>query len=778
MSSITYLDLSMNSFSILPISLSCLTELTTLNLAKNLFAKLTDEMGRLPKLEVLDLTANLFNCIPSPITRLEKLRILNIARNTITHMGILPALLKPEDMWITVIDHRTGKNIFQNILTKEKVSNLEDYEGKGIEKAKDLHVFQNPGSRSYRRRKLWLSTQQVSEWDPEEDPYTGFTYYRNNVSGLTSWEMPPELDTIGLCPQLEEFIFNNNALKSMAPSFANLNKLKKCILTENRIHDIPFNTGNMEALEVLSVQGNDIKLLPVSLCECKNLKILQCQGNQLIRLPDLIGTLPLLKTIDASSNRMTSLPFSIGYSNSLKDLMVQENPLIDPKMEEVEKGIMNLKWYLRQRLIINKQGLPPAMEFHEMSIQHEVTILKPDLSTRILYLISCCYESGFLNLQLMGIKEFPREIVKMKNVKELKRLRFDFNSRFLFDERGMPIEMAYLKLLSFKCCKIPSLPENIYHLKKLTTFILEENLLESLPKSFTKLKNLTFLDLSRNRLYQLPTGFESLEMLKTLNLESNFIEELPPGLSKLTSLVNLNLSKNRINDIPKDICVMTDLKKLTLEKNCLKSIPAGICDLELVDFRIGFNLIENLREDLFSGALGQSCKWFSCAMNNLLELPLSLSLVDVESTIQADFNPLRSPPPYLLTEGFKVVQNYLYIRRVRLKELEELLTDEDFVFDTSAVGPTSCEVFEDGTGFLTPDDLSEFDQAVDEYLNGEYYKCPSTGVEIVNAIVELRDFRETELYLTICNTFISVIQTCFVDSLKRWSKAVIFTQER
>jgi hypothetical protein len=59
----------------------------------------------------------------------------------------------------------------------------------------------------------------------------------------------------------------------------------------------------------------------------------------------------------------------------------------------------------------------------------------------------------------------------------------------------------------------------------------------------------------------------------------------------------------------------------------------------------------------------------------------------------------------------------------------------------------------DGTGFLTPDDLAEFDQAVHEFLNGEYYQCPATNKEIVDSITELRDRRETEMYMQILETF-------------------------
>jgi hypothetical protein len=60
------------------------------------------------------------------------------------------------------------------------------------------------------------------------------------------------------------------------------------------------------------------------------------------------------------------------------------------------------------------------------------------------------------------------------------------------------------------------------------------------------------------------------------------------------------------------------------------------------------------------------------------------------------------------------------VRAARLKELEKLLSREDFIFEPKAATPQACEVLEDGTGFLTPADTDEFDLAVDEYINGMY----------------------------------------------------------
>lgn len=63
-----------------------------------------------------------------------------------------------------------------------------------------------------------------------------------------------------------------------------------------------------------------------------------------------------------------------------------------------------------------------------------------------------------------------------------------------------------------------------------------------------------------------------------------------------------------------------------------------------------------------------------------------------------------------------------------------------------------------GTGFLHPQDLIEFDLAMDEYLNGEFYNCPSNGKEIITKLVNLRNQRENNLYLIILEIFLSILK--------------------
>jgi len=77
-----------------------------------------------------------------------------------------------------------------------------------------------------------------------------------------------------------------------------------------------------------------------------------------------------------------------------------------------------------------------------------------------------------------------------------------------------------------------------------------------------------------------------------------------------------------------------------------------------VDVRVGYNRLEALAEDLFGNPEGliKSLRHFNCSENNLPELPNSICFLDPLLRLEADFNPLISPPPELLKGGLLQVR--------------------------------------------------------------------------------------------------------------------------
>lgn len=794
---ITDMNLSGNKLNTLPPEIGVLKSLKTMNLAWNNIFKLPDSIGDLQSLELLDLSHNnmsvmkgnfaqlhkledmnlshnMFKTVPPVLLKLRALRILDFSFNALQHLAVLPDFLDMSAVWHEGHDPRTGAPIFVNVLTKERCKDISNYDGGGIRRNKQLHTFQPEGTMGYIRRRVWLSVCQVLEWEPIEDVESGWIYFRNNVSGDTTWDMPLAVDTYDSCPSLEKLILNNNMLKGLADSLSRCPHLKTIVANNNRLHALPEEIGRLKELVMLDSEHNELKIIPSSICECSALREIKVQGNQLIRLPDLLGTLPSLTKLDCASNRIKTLPYTLGFSKTCKTIACHENPLEDPDQDEVAKGLDSLKWYLRQKLLINERGMPPPMVFEHISVRGEVTILNPEWRVRIRHMMKVAEKDGLLNLQLMGLTEFPSDILKMG--KSLKKLRLDFNDRLDFTKGnyggGFPEEeLSHLRLLSLRGCKQLVLPDSISNLKRLTSANFEENNYEYIPRDLCRIRSITDLNFSNNHLYDIPKEIKGISALRALNLMGNYIEDLPPQFFKLKKLGVLNLSKNRLYQVSMDIIRLTSLTRLNLERNNLTSVPTAIKDIRLKVCLLGHNRIFQLPDELFLGAMGEAVMHFSCAENNLLELPASTFQINPEALFEADYNPLLSPPTYILSEGLSVLQNYLHVRLNRVNELEDLLDEEDFDFLRENASPIAAETLEEGTGFLTPEDLQDFDNAVDEYVNGDYFRCPSSGVEIVEKLANMREKRENDLYLTILRAMTNVKNSLMKD--RRFGKAVL-----
>ena len=76
-------------------------------------------------------------------------------------------------------------------------------------------------------------------------------------------------------------------------------------------------------------------------------------------------------------------------------------------------------------------------------------------------------------------------------------------------------------------------------------------------------------------------------------------------------------------------------------------------------------------------------------------------MLDPELRLEADFNPLISPPPELLKGGLLQVQEYLRVRMVRQRELCDLVTELDFEYIMERTHPgTSIHTYPINTHFI------------------------------------------------------------------------------
>ena len=387
-----HLDASFNNISKLPLSMSQLSSLESCNLSGNSLSSLEEWFSSLSHLNRLDLSKNLFSAMPFSLCKLGKLQILDMSSNSLNHFAFLPPNTPSSDLWVEV--RQPGKRtIYRNVITQELVEEISDQSDVAIEQMECLHVFQPRKSEHYQLRKLWLSICKVPEWEAVVDSNSGWTYFQNNVSGESTWDLPDSLDLIGKLGNLNNLVLNRNNLRTLPSSVTKLSHLSRLSVAHNRLKSLCRGWSGLRKLTILHLQFNELKSLPVSLEHCYQLNEIDIQGNSLTKLPDGIGFLPNLQRLNANSNCISRIPYSFGYSKELVELFLENNPLIDPPLEVASKPISEVKWVLRQKFLIDQRGPPPAVKLHRIGILGEVEVHSKELTNMLkmqLEISVCC----------------------------------------------------------------------------------------------------------------------------------------------------------------------------------------------------------------------------------------------------------------------------------------------------------------------------------------------------------------------------------------------------
>ncbi len=118
-----------------------------------------------------------------------------------------------------------------------------------------------------------------------------------------------------------------------------------------------------------------------------------------------------------------------------------------------------------------------------------------------------------LSLRKQGLKEFPKDVLKLKN----------------------------LQYLDLSKNKIESLPDSITQLKQLQVLIVSKNGLLALPNTIGGLSNLKYFRAGQNKIARIPFSFGNLEKLEYLDFWDNELDYFPESLNKLTNLEVMDL---------------------------------------------------------------------------------------------------------------------------------------------------------------------------------------------------------------------------------------------
>ena len=127
---------------------------------------------------------------------------------------------------------------------------------------------------------------------------------------------------------LERLSIKLNKLRTFPPSICEMRSLKYLDAHFNELHGLPRAIGKLTRLEVLNLSSN---------------------FNDLTELPETIGDLINLRELDLSNNQIRALPDTFFRLENLTKLNLDQNPLVIPPMEIVNKGVEAVKEFMAKR---------------------------------------------------------------------------------------------------------------------------------------------------------------------------------------------------------------------------------------------------------------------------------------------------------------------------------------------------------------------------------------------------------------------------------------------
>ncbi|MCW3106010.1 MAG: small GTP-binding protein [Segetibacter sp.] len=346
--------------------------------------------------------------------------------------------------------------------------------------------------------------------------------------------------------------------------------------------------------------------------------------------------------------------------------------------------------------------------------------------------------------QLIKLDLSSNKFTEIKGLEQLTQLtKLDLRSNKFTEIKGLETgtQLTELNLNSNKLTEIKGLEK----LTQLTNLRLYDNQLTEI-KGLEKLTQLTDLVLGLNRLIEIQ-GLEPLTQLKSLYLNNNEIREIE-GLEQLTQLAFLELSCNQIAEI-KGLDQLTQLIELYLYHNKLKKIK-GLDQLTKLNTLKLYN--NQLTEIKGLDRLTQlTSLWFN--NNRITEIPECLLKWGLpifwdtdysKSGICVEGNPFTNPPPEIIKQGNKAIQEYFDQRK---KSGEELLNEAKLILlGDGRSGKTSL-----ANRLLGKDLPKEADrtQGVDIVI-GEYSFPLSNGKDFK---INIWDFAGQDKYKTLHQLF-------------------------
>lgn len=223
------------------------------------------------------------------------------------------------------------------------------------------------------------------------------------------------------------------------------------------------------------------------------------------------------------------------------------------------------------------------------------------------------------------------------------------------------INLACISKLDLSCNNLESLSESATaRLVNVVVLDLHSNQLKRLPNSIGCLSKLKRLDASGNSLDSLPNTIQNCRALEELLINFNQLTQLPETIGLgLINLRLLSIHSNKITFLPSTTHKLSSLRSLDAHLNSLLTIPK---DLHLLPFLHSIDVSQNFHHlNSLPDSIGllPSLSHLNISYNCITTLPDSLACAAGLRSLEADGNPLASPPMEVVENGVDGVREYL-----------------------------------------------------------------------------------------------------------------------
>ncbi|XP_058053974.1 leucine-rich repeat-containing protein 40 [Anopheles bellator] len=499
--SLTSLDLSSNTLTVISENIQNLADLTVLNLQDNALTSLPDGIGALSKLTKVNVARNKLFALPESFFGLKELKHLNLSHNEFpeVHSNISDLIM------LETLD-----------ISFNSINSL-------------------PGGIGFlvRLQQLTLNNNRLTELP-------------NDIVNLRN---------------LHKLDLTKNDLKKLPPVMGELRKLECFYVQHNDIDELPDFTG-CEALKELHMANNFIRTLPADFCEnLPQLRVLDLRDNKIERLPDEIALLASLTRLDLSNNTISSLPSCLSTLAHLVSLQVDGNPIRSIRRDIIQCGTQRILKTLRERdsskPARSGDGASSTVRkgfFDEGATFPDVYQMKKGraliVSSKALVDIP---EAVFLDAREAAVYNVDISKNKLTEVPsglgqlaaQLTELNVGFNLlRTVPSFFSQFDKIAYLNLSNNALEELPAVIGLLVTLRELNVI---SNQLRCLSSCVYELKGLEILLASGNRIEEIDaseTGLGALKRLATLDLANNNIKHVPPILGTLKNITTLELIGN------------------------------------------------------------------------------------------------------------------------------------------------------------------------------------------------------------------------------------------